>query len=542
MNTSPLIHNAERADLIFVGGNVHTVGPNNDIAEALAVAGDRILCSGRSAEVRALAGPSTRIVELRGRSVLPGMIDAHCHVVTLGAVDAEIDCAAPGMRSIAAIVEAVRQRATELPSGDWIRARGYDQARLAERRHPNRFDLDPVSSDHPVVVSRICGHVLVLNSRAMALAGINDRSPDPPGGRFDHSAGHNLGIAYEDATAPFRQASALSAKELSDALQRGNRRLLAAGVTSAHDAGGLSGPAFEIAQDLLAQAKLQLRMHAMLPVGCGDDTGLIYLASGRRPGSGDDRLRLGSFKIFADGSIGARTAATRQPYASDPSTCGLLSYRQDEIDALLNRAHRAGFQITLHAIGDRAVEQGLTGIERALQDAPRNNARPRVEHCAVCPADLQARVRRLGVIPVMQPGFFWEFGDTYLESLGAERAATMFPLRSLIGAGVPVACGSDAPVADIRPLFGIWQAMTRRTASGQLCGESERVDLTTAIRTYTINAAYASHEEDRKGSLEPGKLADLVVLDDDLSRVPIDRIPDVGVAVTVVGGRIAYEA
>ncbi|MGH7279257.1 MAG: amidohydrolase, partial [Candidatus Rokuibacteriota bacterium] len=253
-------------------------------------------------------------------------------------------------------------------------------------------------------------------------------------------------------------------------------------------------------------------------------------------------LRLGAFKVMTDGSSSGPTAATRAPYTSDCRDCGILYFRQEELDGLLGRAHRLGFQCTVHAVGDRAIEQTLDAMARAQQESPRAGLRHRIEHCGICPADLQARVQGQGIVPVMQPAFFWEFGDGYIRNYGRERADTMFPAASLVARGVPVPASSDAPVTHHAPLFGIEQALTRRTMDGDVCGPAERVDLRTAIRMHTIHGAYAAFEEDAKGSIEPGKLADLVVLADDLARVPVERIRQVGVAMTVVGGEVVYEA
>jgi predicted amidohydrolase YtcJ len=529
------------ATLIFTGGRVHLVDEGNNVAEALAVAGDRILRAGSDGEVRALAGPGTRTVELRGRSLLPGFIDAHCHFVWLGGAQQEIDCKAPGMGSIAALTEAVRERAASAAPGAWIRGRGYDQMKLAERRHPNRFDLDAASPRNPVIFTRTCGHICAVNSIAMQMAGIDDTTPDPVAGRYDRSDGRNLGVAYEQAQEPLIRASALSEPELRDALIEANRVYLRAGVTSIHDAGGLAGRGLGLAKRLADRDQLQVRAYAFPIVGLGSRSGLEYLEAGLCSGFGDQRLRVGAFKVFTDGSSSGPTAATRSPYSSNHDDSGILYWSQEELDGMIGRAHRAGFQVTMHALGDRAIEQGLNAIERALRDDPRPDARPRIEHCGICPPDLQRRVQSLGVTPAMQPAFFWEFGDGYLVNYGAERAASMFPVRSLTRAGVRVAGSSDAPVTDHRPLFGMQQAMTRATAGGQTCGEAECVDLEAAIRLYTTNAAYAAFDEAEKGSLEQGKLADLVVLGEDLERVPRDEIRDCPVKMSVLGGRVLYE-
>lgn len=531
----------ERAGLIFHGGRVHTVDTQNTIAEAVAVGGGRILATGSDAEVRALAGPGTRSIDLRGRSLLPGFTDAHGHFTGVGSSMEAIDCKAAGMRSIAALQEEVRRRAAMQPPGTWIRGRGYDQSRLAERRHPTRADWDAVAPEHPVIFTRTCGHILSVNSRALALAGVRDDAPDPPGGRYGRGDGRLDGVIFETAAAPLHTVAQLSREELCDGLLRANRAYLAAGCTSVHDAGGLTGPAFVPCQDLVTAGEILVRLYAFTTVNSRSNPLIGMLNTGLHTGFGDARLRLGAFKVITDGSSSGPTAATRDPYHSNSDDFGILYWSQDDLDDLIGRAHRQGFQCTVHAVGDRAIEQTLNALARAQQEFPREGLRHRIEHCGICPPDLQRRVAAQGIVPAMQPAFFWEFGDGYIANYGQERADTMFPVRSLTEMGVRVAGSSDAPVTHYAPLFGIQQALTRATMDGQVCGPDERVDLTSAIRLHTINGAYASFEEDLKGSLEPGKLADLVLLADDLSRVPAAEIRDVGVLMTVVGGAVVHE-
>jgi predicted amidohydrolase YtcJ len=436
----------------------------------------------------------------------------------------------------------VRERAATQPAGTWIRGRGYDQSRLAERRHPNRMDWDAVAPDHPVIFTRTCGHIASASSSALVAAGIGDETPDPPGGKYDRADGRNLGVAYETAQMPLQTAAMPSWQDFREALLRAARACLAAGCTSVHDAGGLVGPAFGPCQELVAAGEIDLRIYAFTTVNSWKHPLLGLLASGVRTGLGDARLRLGAFKVMTDGSSSGPTAATREPYASNCQDCGILYWEQAELDELLGRAHRLGFQCTVHAVGDRAIEQTLDAMDRAQREAPRAGLRHRIEHCGICPGDLQARVHAQRIIPIMQPAFFWEFGDGYIANYGQVRADTMFPARSLLARGVPVAGSSDAPVTRQAPLLGIEQALTRATMDGQVCGPDERVDLTAAIRMHTINGAFASFEEDLKGSLEPGKLADLVVLAEDLTRVPSTLIRQVPVVMTVSGGRVVYEA
>jgi predicted amidohydrolase YtcJ len=542
MNAPDLTPRMAMPEIIFTGGQVHTVNASNDIVEAVAVGGGRILAVGSTADVRALAGSGTREVALRGRSLLPGFIDAHCHLTGLGMSMVSIDCKAPGMQSIETLQKAVYERAATQPPGTWIRGRGYDQTRLRETRHPIRDDWDAVAPDHPVIFTRTCGHIASVNSRALALAGITDQTPDPTGGRYDRDGGRNLGVAYETAQTPLQMAALPSVEEFGAALMRACAAYLAAGCTSVHDAGGLVGPAFGPCQDLVEAGQLKLRIYAFATVNSLQHPVLGLLGAGMRSRFGDERLRLGAFKVMTDGSSSGPTAATREPYASNGQDSGILYWDQDGLDELIGRAHRQGFQCTVHAVGDRAIEQTLHAMARAQREFPRDGLRHRIEHCAICPPDLQNRVRVQHIVPAMQPAFFWEFGDGYIQNYGRARADMMFPAKSLIAAGIPVAGSSDAPVTHYAPLFGIEQALTRKTMAGDVCGPDERVDLTTAIRMYTIHGAFASFEEGFKGSLEVGKAADLVVLAEDLSRVPVQGLRDVGVVMTVVDGEVVYEA
>jgi predicted amidohydrolase YtcJ len=284
-----------------------------------------------------------------------------------------------------------------------------------------------------------------------------------------------------------------------------------------------------------------VRIYAFTTVNAANHPHVGILNTGVHTGFGDERLRIGAFKVMTDGSSSGPTAATRDPYESNSDDRGIAYWQQDDLDDLIGRAHRAGWQCTVHAVGDRAIEQTLNAMARAQSEYPREGLRHRIDHCGITPPDLQRRVRAQGIVPAMQPAFFWEFGDGYIRNYGRERADVMFPAKSLLDAGVIVAGSSDSPVTDYRPLFGIEQAQTRATMDGDVCGPNERVDLTTAIRMHTINGAYASFEEKLKGSIEVGKLADLTVLSADIRTVPTRELRDLPLAMTIVGGRVAYE-
>ena len=549
MRTAPDVEerlpmSGDRADIVFTGGIVHTVDANNSIAEAVAVSDGRILAVGSNAEVNATAAPDTRHVELNGRSLTPGFIDAHQHFTGVGGAQYAIDCKAAGMDSISAIVEEVRKRAETQPVGSWIRGRGYDHSKLVEQRHPNRHDLDVVSPNHPVIFTRTCGHIIAVNTKAIELAGLPFDTPDPNGGRFDRDPDGSInGVCYERANGAFRAVSAPSREDLREHLIAANRADLVSGLTSVHDAGGLLGPPMDVATELVASDEIQVRLYAFATVNTMDHplVGLLN-GTGLHTGFGSDKLRIGAFKVMTDGSSSGPTASTRDPYHVDPDDSGILYWQQSELDDLIGRAHRAGWQCTVHAVGDQAIEQTLNAMARAQNEAPREGLRHRIDHCGITPPDLQRRVIEQGIVPAMQPAFFWEFGDGYINNYGRDRADVMFPAKSIIEAGGIVAGSSDSPVTDYRPLFGIEQAMTRATMNGDVCGPEERVDLDTAIRMHTINGAHAEFAEDRKGSIEVGKYADLAVLSEDIRQVAVTELRDLPISMTLVEGRVCYEA
>jgi predicted amidohydrolase YtcJ len=532
----------DRADLIFTNGIVHTVDASNTLAEAVAVSDGRILEVGSNASVAATAGPATRRVDLAGRTLTPGFIDAHHHFAGVGGGRDGINCKAPGMGSIRAMVEEVRKKAEALPPGTWIRGSGYDHSRLAEQRHPNRHDFDPVSPDHPVVFTRTCGHILAFNTRAMELANLSMNAPDVDGGRYDRDGeGKLLGVSYERANAPIHAAAAPSRAEMRSWLKAANDSDLASGLTSIHDAGGMMGLPFDLAQEMITAGDLKVRIYAFTTVNAANHPHVGILNTGIHTGFGTTQLRIGAFKVVTDGSSSGPTAATREPYESNSDDSGIAYWAQDDLDELIGRAHRAGWQCTVHAVGDKAIEQTLDAMARAQAEYPREGLRHRIDHCGICPPDLQRRVRAQGIVPAMQPAFFWEFGDGYIRNYGRARADVMFPAKSRLDAGVIVAGSSDSPVTDYRPLFGIEQAQTRATMDGDVCGPAERVDLTTAIRMHTINGAYASFEENLKGSIQVGKLADFTVLSADIRAVPTRELRDLPIAMTVVGGEVVFE-
>jgi predicted amidohydrolase YtcJ len=579
-NIDPEEGRVSNADMIFRGGPVVTVDPQNRIAQAVAVRGDRIVYVGDTAGADEWKGPRTRVVDLRGRTLLPGLIEAHCHIAGVGAFHRSINLKWPHVRSIEDVKFRVAEAARAQAPGSWIVGRGYNQLKLDEGRHPNRFDLDAAAPDHPVLLVRGCGHIAAVNSRALALAGITAATADPPGGLMDRDEhGAPLGVLRERAAEPVRRAADRTADQHRADYRLGCETLVKMGYTSAHEMG--RPISIDLLQAWHGADGHQLRVFAV--VSKVEDEALLPDVGGPLFfRMGDLRFRVGHYKLFADGSSSGPTAATRAPYATDPANRGIVIWPQDVVIESYVRANRLGFPVTAHAVGDRGIDIVLTGQEAALKDRPRagltaaarelagvgvsaggatdgghragptgrlpemaatygTSPRHRIEHCAMATPDLRRRIRAAGVIPIAQAVFLWEYGDGYLHDYGPERGAAMFPIRSLLREGIPVALSSDAPVTTAEPMRGLSVTLTRTSQTGQVVGPDERVGILDAIRCYTLHGAFAELSEDLKGSVEVGKLADLTLLGAPILDLTPDELIDVPTQMTVIGGRVAYE-
>ena len=389
---------------------------------------------------------------------------------------------------------------------------------------------------------RTCNHISVVNSKGLEALGITRETPDPEGGQIARDEdGEPTGVLKETAHMRAFEASKYSPEEMVEALAIADDDFVRLGITSIHEAGGYGPDQMRAMYRAVAEGRVRVRIYAMV---CSLDRSEEFVrkmvAAGLVTGVGDERFRIGPAKIFTDGSSSGPTCATREPYTSDPDDSGILYFSQEEIDDILGAAHREGFQITAHAMGDRAVEMVVNCIERALEEQPREDHRHRIEHAGMVPPDLMGRIERLGIVPIPNPAFFYEFGEGYVKNYGG-RVEHMFPLADYAEEGVIAAGGSDAPVTVPDPMRGIYCAVTRQTESETQVGSSQRTTLMHAIRSFTLNGAYASFEEERKGSIEVGKLADLVVLDGSILSAPPEELLSMKPALTMINGRIAFE-
>jgi predicted amidohydrolase YtcJ len=532
-----------QVDLAFLNGTVITVDDVRPVAEALAIVGNRIARVGSNADVRAEIGPGTQVVDLAGRTLLPGFNDNHTHPISYGIGLGLIDARPASIPTLADLRDAFRAAAANGRSGrdGWLLARGYDDSRLDVRRHPNRQELDEVTGGRPALLTRTCGHLAVANSAALAMAGITRDTADPVGGQIDRDEhGEPTGLLRETAIRLVQDQIPRTTKaQMKDALRAASQRFLAYGITSVGEAAIRTSDELAAYQELAKEGELPVRVYTMMLI---DETLAALSGLGMRTGWGDAWLRIGPAKLFQDGSGGGRTAAMTTDYVNDPGNRGITIYDQEGLNERFARAREAGFQLTAHAIGDRAIAMILDAYEQVLGPSPRADHRFRIEHCGMCTPRIIDRLARLQVIAVPQPNFIYELGDSYIGNFSEEQLALSYPGRTWFDRGIVAVGSSDVPVVDCNVLMNLRSAVTRLTASGQRMGPGQGVTIEEALRMFTLHGAFASFEEGEKGSITPGKLADLVVLSGDPRAVPAEELPSLSVDMTVVDGRVVCEA
>ncbi|MBS1830673.1 MAG: amidohydrolase [Acidobacteria bacterium] len=526
-----------KPDLILHHGSFFTVDASQPRAEAVAIAGDRFVAVGSNAEILGLADGSARKVDLGGRTVVPGFIDAHSHPASSGLRHLrEVDC---DLRSIQAIQQAIRERAAKTPKGGWVLGFKYDDTKTEEGRPLSRADLDQAAPDHAVMIVHRGGHTAYVNSAAYSAAGVGESASDPTGGKFGRDAGKRLnGALFETALRPFREKNPVrySREDRREGVKIITRMMTRTGVSSVHDTGGTPDD-LRAYQDALEAGDLAMRIYCL--IGIANLKRMID--AGVRTGLGNEWVRVGAVKLMCDGSISERTARLSQAYVGRPNDFGILVTPEPELYEQARMAHEAGWQIGTHANGDVAIDITLRVYERLQREKPRKDPRFRLEHCTVLTDALIARIKALGAIPNPFSTYVYYHGEK-MKEYGAERLNRMFAVRSLLDAGIRVTQTSDYPPGPFEPMMALQSSVTRTDIKGTVWGASQRITVEEAIRVGTLHGAYASFEERHKGSIEAGKLADLVVLGRDPFREPVQSLITIPIERTMVGGRWVWES
>ena len=546
MLARPLVAaDTQDADLVVYNAKVYTVDPGTPRAEAFAVKAGRFTAVGSSAEIRALAGKGTRTFDAKQMAIVPGFIDCHNHapgnvllyeVVVGNPYEVEFV-------TIASIVEKLRAKAAQTPPGTWVEGYFFDDTKVKDKRLINVHDLDQVSKDHPVVVEHRGGHTGFYNSKALEMAGVTKNTPNPPGGTFDRDASGELnGRVTDRARSVFSRVGKRPTFSEEQRMQRDrdglayiSKQFVRYGVTSVHHEGG----------NLTALQQVRARGELLHRVSYEANGRVLeaMISSGIMSGFGDEWIRLGATSEHTvDGSFSERTMALSTPYPGvTPPYKGNITETQDDLNTWVERVHRAGIQVNCHANGDVAIDMFMTAVERAQRLFPRADARPKITHCTLINDDLLRRIKAAGAVPAAFTSYAYYNSDKF-HFYGEELMKRCMAYRSFLDAGIVAAAGSDFSPGPFDPRMAIQGMVTRTGWDGQTWGANQRITVEEALRVNTINGAYNSHEEAIKGSIAPGKLADFVVLSDDLFTVAKDKIKDLQVVRTVVGGTTVYQA
>ena len=522
-------------DLILYNGNFWTVDPRQPRAQAVAISGGRFLAVGSNEDVLNLAAGGSRKIDLGMKTVLPGFNDAHTHPCASGVeLLRKVAC---DKDSITEIQAALRLRAEKTPAGQWVLGFLYDDGKTP--RPLSRQDLDAAVPDHPVLVRHRGGHTVFVNTPALKLAGVDEKTPDPPGGRFEHdSAGHLTGHVGDNAAQVFEKliADNPTRDDYREGAKLISRMFTSKGVTSACEA--VTSPKhLQGYQDARDAGELRMRVYCLIAVDALDQ----LMAAGIHTGFGDEWVRVGGVKQFADGSISERTAWLSQPYLGMPNYSGLQVGSREQLYETSRKAHANGWQLATHANGDLAIDEVLGVYEQLQREHPRLDPRFRIEHCTLLNDSLIQRMRALSVIPAPFSCYVYFHGDV-MHFYGEERTKHMFPMRSFLDAGLRPTDSSDYTASPSDPMMWLQSQVTRTDPKGNVWGANQRISMEEAIRCGTVNGAYASFEENIKGSIEPGKLADLVVLGRDPFKENPSSLTTIPVEHTMAGGRWVYES
>jgi len=527
------------ADLVIRNGTFITLDSLDSVVAAIAVGDGKVLATGSEDELSDMVGPGTEVVDLRGRTATPGLISTHDHFLQHG-VSAEyiLDVRYPKARSCEDIASMIAERVRETEKGEWIIATGWDEALLSDGRFPNRWDIDHVSPENPVWLRRVF-EMGVANSLALEEAGITKDTPDPPFGKIDRSdegepTGLLRGMARDLVTGLI---PAWTMVEMEGGLRRACEDFLAQGITSVVEPGILT-PQLEAYRSLHGKGGLTVRVFALY--GFLRSIGEVEKAVEEIEVGGDDVFRVIGLKMQEDGGIGPRTALLYEPFLGQPDNRGMQLIQPEELKEMALRGHEEGYQVAIHAIGDKAIDVVLDAFEYAQRSSPRDDPRHQIVHCYFPSEEAMARLKELGIMVNTQACFLYWLGDSFLESIGRSRCAGCIPLKTMLERGLPVANSHDTTVTPPIPAYGLYASVTRKTIQGDIMGEYEAITPLQALRTYTTLAARHIFMEDKIGSLEPGKYADIAVWDRNPLEVAVEDLRDLRAEMTFVKGILRF--
>lgn len=528
---------SESPSLILHNANIFTSNPNQPNAQAIAITNGNIVAIGTDSDILRLAGATTKKINIGGKTITPGFIDAHSHPAYSGVAHLRnVDC---DLRSIEAIKLAIKGKIDKSPDNSWVSGFKYDDTKTKEGRYITRYDLDEISPNHPVIITHRGGHTAYVNSLALKLAGITNETPDPEGGmiiRGDN--GEPTGLLQETATSLVNNLvpNEFTEKDNQEGVKLITQMMAKSGVTSVTEAYG-NKEYLKAYRDAQQADELSIRINSMIGYYEIDD----MISQGIKTGDGDDWVRVGGMKLTCDGSISERTARLSKSYVGRPDDFGIIVMDEEELYEYAIKAHKADWQIGIHANGDVGIDKSMNVFERIQNEHPRNDPRFRLEHCTVINDDLIRRMKALNVIPNPFSTYVYFHGEKMV-AYGKERLENMFAVKSFLDAGINVTQTSDYPPGPFEPMMALQSSVTRTDMSGNVWGPSQRVSVQQAITVGTINGAYASYDEHKKGSLEPGKFADLVVLDEDPTKVNPNKIININIERTMVNGQWVYES
>ncbi len=522
-------------DLAIFSANIFTGNPDRPWVEAIGIKDGRIAALGNNDQVKA-ACPEAEALDLPGRLVTPGLTDAHCHFVSLGLCLKMIDLT--GLSSLDGFRNRIKAAAADARPGEWLIGRGWNHNQWTEKREPTKADLDDIIPDNPAMMVRACGHSVTVNSQALAAVGFSAETPDPPGGKIDRDgSGMPTGMLRNCRELVEEHIPENTKERMREAVLEAQEAALRAGLTGIHTIETLKE--WQVFADLDAEGLLKLRVFHLLPPDELEKAADMGLKAGR----GSDHLWVGTAKLFADGSLGAGTALLHEPYLDCAGECGMAYIEPEDMAEKIGLAYHHGFNVAIHAIGDRALTNALTAIAQARKAQP-GPRRDRIEHVQLCRPQELALFKEMGVVASVQPVFVPTDWSTASTKWGLERCKNAYAWKTLLQEGLSLQFGSDAPVEPIAPIFGLQAAVTRRTTDGRPSEgwfPEQCLNLEESLAGFSKIAAWTSRREDHLGSIEASKWADLTVFSQDLAGIPPEDWPGVDVEMTIIGGRIAYQ-